>query len=368
MKFICDKQSILEAINVVQKAVSTKSTLPVLEGILVNAQNDSVTLTGNDLEISIEYTFPAQIINGGNIVLNSKIFGDIVRKLPDAPIHIETTEKNITNISCADVNFDILGLAASEFPKVPKIDRDFYIEIKDSVLKSMIRQTIYAVAVTDTKPILTGSLFEINDSVLTVVSVDGYRIAQRNEPIKQTAKNIKVVIPGKTLGELLKIIKEEDKDIKIYISDKHVLFESEEFIVTSRLIEGEYFNYAGAIPNDYKLKVIANVGAFVDSIERAALIIANNATKSPLKIRLSDDKATLTCSSQIGTVSDVVQVKAEGGEIEIGFNYKYLLDAFRACDCEEVSMEFNSALSPCVIRPLEGNKFMYMVLPVRLPA
>ncbi len=368
MKFLCDRQSMLEAVNIVQKAVSSKSTLPILEGILISAGDDKIVLTGNDLELSIEYTFNAQIIKAGGVVVNSKIFGDIVRKLPDAPMHIEVSDNNVMNIRCADVDFDIMGMACAEFPKVAEIRREFNITLKDSVLKNMIRQTIYALAVTDTKPILTGSLFEINDSVLTVVSVDGYRVAMRNEVIENTGEHKKVVIPGKTLGELLKIIKDEGQAVKLYLSDKHVLFEFENYVVTSRLIDGEYFNYAGALPKEHKLEVVANVGAFINSIERAALIISSDTAKSPLRINIDAGKATLKCSSQIGKVSDVIPIKSSGDALDIGFNYKYLLDAFRACDCDEVKMTFNSALSPCVICPVEGNAFLYMVLPVRLPA
>lgn len=368
MKILCDKPSLLEAVNTVQKAVSSKSTLPVLEGILICAQGDKITLTGNDLELSIEYTMPAQIINDGCVVVNSKIFGDIIRKLPDAPIHIETQQNNITNIKCGDIDFDISGLDAAEFPKVADISKDFHIVLKDSVLKSMIKQTIFAIAVSDNKPILTGSLFEIKDDILSVVSVDGYRVALRNEPIEATGKNIKIVIPGKTLGELLKIMKEEGKDVTIYFSDKHVLFDFEKYFVTSRLIDGEYFNYEAALPKQYTLQVIAEVGLFCDSIERAALIISNDTTKSPLKLKIDTDKVTINCASQIGKVSDIIPVDSDGEPLEIGFNYKYLLDAFRGCDSEKVKMQFNSPLSPCVIAPLEGSQFLYMVLPVRLPA
>lgn len=366
MKILCEKQTLLDGISIVQKAVSTKSTLPILEGILIIADNDNITMIGNDLELSIQYTFPAQIINSGSIVINSKMFGDIIRKLPDAPIYIEVDENNIANIKCSNVDFDVMGLMASEFPKIPEINKEFYITLKESTLKSMLRQTVFALAVSDTKPILTGALFEIKDNILTVVSVDGYRLALRKEIIGETGRDMSTVIPGKTLNEILKITKDEDKDVHVYISDKHVLFEFEGFIVTSRVLDGEFINYQRTIPADYSLEVVADVASFCESIDRASLIINADSAKSPIRLNILGDRATINCASQMGKFTDIINIDASGSDLEIGFNYRYLLDAFKACDGENVKLKFGTALSPCIITPQEGSEFLYMVLPVRL--
>ena len=367
MKILCDKQTLLEGINGVQKAVSSKSTLPILEGILITADNDTVTLVGNDLELSIKYTFTAQVMKTGSIVLNSKTFGDIVRKMPDAPIYIEVGENNMASIKCGNVDFDIMGLLAAEYPKVAEINKDFYITIKESTLRSMIRQTIFALAVSENKPILTGSLFDINDNMLTIVSVDGYRLALRREFIGETGRQVSTVIPGKTLGEVLKITKDEDNDVYIYISEKHVLLEFEKFTVTSRVLDGEFINYKRTIPTEHSMEIIADVGMFSDSIDRAALIINSDSAKSPIRMSIKGDIVTINCASQTGKVSDVIKVETESTEnLEIGFNYRYLLDAFKGCGYENVKMLLSTALSPCLIVPDEGDEFLYMVLPVRL--
>ncbi|MBE7026966.1 MAG: DNA polymerase III subunit beta [Ruminococcaceae bacterium] len=364
MKFICDKASLIEAINTVQKAVSPKSTLPILEGILLECNNGKVILTGNDLEISIKYEIEASVSEEGSIVLNSRMFGDIIRKLPDAPVLIESDENNITNIKCVNVDFNISGLLASEFPKITEVTRDNFIKVENSKLKKMIKQTIFAVSLRENKPVLTGAFFEIENSRFTMVASDGYRLAIRNETISDCGRTINAIVPGKTLNELLKIIKDDDNIVNIYFTDKHVLFEFDNFIVTSRLRDGEYIKYKSAIPSEYNIEINANVASFCDSIDRAALIINTETSKSPLKLDIKNDNITISCSSHMGKVSDIVNVDSSGGELVIGFNHKYLWDAFKNCEDEDVIMKFITERYPLIITPVEGDAFLYMILPI----
>lgn len=366
MKFICDKNLLSDAVLTCQKAVSSKSTLPILEGILIDAYGENVKLTSNDLEMCIEYNLAAQISKEGSIVLNARMLGDIVRKLPSDLVLIETNEKGIVLIKSGNASFDISGLSSSEFPKVPEINKEYNITLEEKTLKSMIRQTIFSIAITDNKPILTGSFFDLQSDILTMVAVDGYRLAIRKEKVENSKKDIKTVVPGKTMGELLKILKDSDSEVNIYFSEKHVLFEFEGFMVISRTMEGEYINYKSIIPSSFNTNLIAGVLDFCDSIERAALIINADNSKSPIKMSVYNDRVEVNCVTQTGKVSDIIKVNGSGEELEIGFNYKYLLDAFRACDDEHVKVCLNSPLNPCVLEPLEGDSFLYMVLPVRL--
>lgn len=368
MKFICDKTNLLEAITTVQKAVSQKSTLPILEGILVECTDRKLILTGNDLELGIRYEVEANVSEPGSIVLNSRMLGDIVRKLPDAPVFIESDENNITTIKCVNVDFHISGLLASEFPKITEVEKDNFIKIETNKLKKMIKQTIFAVSIRENKPVLTGAFFEIENGQFTMVASDGYRLAIRKEQIEEEDKTIQAIVPGKTLNELLKIMKDDDNSIQIYFTDKHVLFEFENFTVTSRLRDGEYIKYKSAIPSEYNIEIKADVAAFCDSIDRASLIINTESAKSPLKLDINGDTITISCSSHMGKVSDIVNVDSSGGELLIGFNHKYLWDALKNCECEEVKMKFITERYPLIITPLEGEEFLYMILPIIIQA
>ncbi|MBZ4646139.1 MAG: polymerase beta subunit [Clostridia bacterium] len=365
MKILCDKNILLDGINIVQKAVSPKSALPILEGILLEA-SENLKLTGNDLELGIECNVEATVERTGSVVLNSKIFGDIVRKLPNDIVHIEVQENNSTYIKCGNSEFTIMGISSAEFPELPKVQKENALVVTQECLRSMIRQTIFAVGTNENKLILTGSCLEVNNNELNMVSVDGYRLALRKETIDTKDSKLSIVIPGKTLNELSKIIREGEEDINIYITTKHVLFEFDNCRIISRLLEGEFLNYKQIIPKEYQLRVKASVKPLIDSIERAALIITSDNQKYPVKLNIKMDKIIISCMTQTGTVQDSVPVETFGDDLEIGFNHKYLLDALKACECDEIYMEFNTSLSPCIIKPIEGEQFIYLVLPVRL--
>lgn len=364
MKFICDKNNLSDAINTVQKAVSQKSTLPVLEGILIECGEGKIILTGNDLEIGIRYECPAQILEEGTIVLNSRMFGDIVRKLPDAPVQIESDDKYLTKIICGNVKFDISGIDPQEFPRISDINRDFSFNIKSNVLRSIIKQTIYVIPQTSTRPVLTGAYFEVENNKLSVVGSDRFRVAIRNEMIDETNKNFSAIIPVRTLGELLKIVKDDDTYLRMYFSDKNVLFEFDDFIVLSRLRDGEYINYKNAIPQQYAFTVKCNVADLENAVDRASLIISNESVKSPLTLNIRTGEIEISCSSASGKINDVISVDCDCEPFEIKFNLKFLLDSLKNCDCEEIHMKFITSGSPCVMEPVEGNEFMYLVLPM----
>ena len=369
MKIVCDKNVLLEGINIVQKAVSSKSSLPILEGILIETTESGIILTGNDMELGIKYFCNVEVIEDGKVVIDSKMFGDIVRRLPDAPVFIETDDKYVTKIKCSNVNFDISGSGAEEYPKIPEINKNDFISIENNKLKSLIKQTIFAISTNDKKPIWTGALFEIEDNKISVVSTDGYLMAIRKENINAEGKNIKVIVPGKTLNELLKVIYDDDSIVNIYFSDKHILFEFEKFTVTSRLRDGEYTNYKSVIEKqkNFEIQLTANVSDIFSSLERASLIINSDNAKSPLKLFIKDDEINVTCASQIGKISDIINVSSKtGGELLIGLNQRYLYNVFRNCDCDEVNLNFISSRNPCIVTPTEGEEFIYMVMPISI--
>ena len=365
MKLLCNKQTLIDSINIVQKAVSSKSTLPVLEGILLEAF-ENLKLSGNNLELGIECSIEATIQERGSIVLNSRIFGDIIKRLPSDDVYIEVQENSNTIIKSGNSEFNILGISSDEFPELPQIEKENPLVISQEKLKSMIRQTIFAVGTDENKLILTGCCVEVDDNNFNMVSVDGYRLALRNEKINEMNQKISFVIPGKTLNELSKIIKDHEEDIHIFTTDKHVLFEFDNCRIVSRLLEGEFLNYRQIIPKEYTLRVKAEVQSLIDSIERAALIITSSDDLYPVKLKIKDDKIFISCSTQAGRVHDSIYVETFGDDLEIGFNHRYMLDALKACECEEVYLEFNTSLSPCIIKPIEEENFIYLVLPVRL--
>ncbi len=369
MYFSCDRDKLAEAVNVVSKAVSTHSTLPVLEGILIEA-GVGIKLVGNDLEICIEYNNESDfdIKSCGHIVLNAKMFGDIVRKLPTGTVYIEVNDENsLTNIKCGDTEFDILGISPEDFPKTPDFEHELKFSISQLKLKSMIRQTIFSAAVSEMKPVLTGVLFELDNDVLNTVAVDGYRLAIRTEKVEETNAQTSFVVPGKTLNELLKVLKDEnDMNVDIYVAPRHIMFDFDGFKLMSRLLDGEFLNYRKIIAADNNTVAMVDTRPFINSIERAALIINNEFTKCPLHLVLEDERIKINCTTQLAKIQDVIPADIKGNNFEIGFNYKYLLDALRATEDDTVKIEFGTALSACFIRPMDGDEYLYMILPVRL--
>ncbi|HAN44433.1 MAG TPA: DNA polymerase III subunit beta [Ruminococcaceae bacterium] len=362
----CEKQILSEAVSNVSRAVSTKSTLSALEGILLKASGGSLTLTGYDLDMGISTSIEAYVKEEGEIVLSARLFFDMIKKMPSDKITITTSEKYLTTIKGDVTEYSILGIPANEFPELPVLNDTNTVAINQDILKSMIGQTLFAIATTDSKPVHTGSLFDIENNQITVVSVDGYRLAMRKEAA-QTSQNLSFIVPGKTLAEVSKLLEEKDTPVEIKVSRKHIIFNIDGYMVVSRLLEGEFLDYKTAIPQNSTTTVNVTTRECIDCIERASLIISDR-LKSPLKVSFENNAIKFSCTTAIGKAYDEIDCKVSGNPVEMGFNHKYLSDALRASECDEVRMEINGPLSPVKILPPSGDSFLFLVLPVRLKA
>lgn len=366
MKLTCSKINLLNGVNTVLKAVSTRTTLPILQCILLQATNDGFKLISNDLELGIESRIEAFITETGSVALEAKIFSEIVKKLPDSNINILVDENNLTTIICEKTKFTISGHPGSEFIQLPSVTKKNSFSISQVELKEMIRQTIFSIAIEEIRPILTGELIEVKENKYNMVSIDGFRVSIRTKMLDHPIDDFKVIIPGKTLNEISKILaSDEDEIVSIYYTDKHILFEIYDSIVVSRLLNGEFPNYNQMFNNDYETLVTIDRKQILMSLERASLI-ARESKKNPIKIKINDKNMIITSNTELGNVYDEIDIKKEGKEIEIAFNPKYLIDALKVIDDEEISMQFTSALNPCIIRPIEGNAFEYLILPIRV--
>lgn len=364
MKIVCNCQSITEAVTNVQRAVSSKSNNPALEGILFKAEGSSVKVSGYDLELGITTEIPAKVISSGEIVLNAKLISDIVRRLPADSVSIETNDKLMTTIVSGAVDFKIIGISADEYPDIPIVHSDSAIALKGEVLASMISQTLFAIADSDIKPAQKGSLFEINDNTLKIVSVDGYRLAMRTEGLL-TDERKSFIIPGKSLSEIVKLIKNGDTDVNIIIGDKHIIFKIENYSVISRLIDGEFMNYTVAIPTAHKTEIRVSTRKFISSLDRMSLLLSDR-IRTPVRCTIEGGIVKLSCATVLGQAYDELEAEMSGDSVEIGFNAKYMLDALRNTDTDEVRIQLNGPVSPMVILPSEGDSFLFLVLPVRL--
>ncbi len=365
MKIICNQHTLSTGINIVQKAVSTRTTLPILKGILLKTFENKLKLVGTDLEMGIETYIDAEILSPGEIVLSSRLFGDIIRKFPNDDIIIDVNSENNVIIRCQNSEFTLIGQSAVEFPELPTINEDEIYQIPKDLLGNMIRQTAFCTSIDETRPILTGILMEIESQQVNMVALDGYRMAFRKGSI-QNANNNKAVIPGKTLTEVARILADDENDfIKIFFTDKHVLFQMDQTRVTSRLLEGEFINYNQILPNDYKTRVKINTKSLSNSIERASLL-AKEGKNNLIKLSIKDGEMVISSNAEIGKVYEPIAIELEGEELEIGFNSKYLLEGIKVIDSEEVFLDFTTNVSPCIMKPVEYNSYIYLILPVRL--
>ena len=364
MNIVCDKALLSSAIDGVSKAVTLRSSIPALEGILLKAEGFQLTLTGYDLEMGITTTIEANVRQAGEIVLSAKLLGDMVRRLPSGEVSIYTNESGNATIKGGVAEFDILAMSASDYPDLPTPGADHTLTIKAGMLRGMIEKTLYAVSQDDKKPAHTGELFAIEEDKLTVVALDGYRLAIVERPV-QAEKHIRIIIPAKTLTEVNKLLGDDEDDVRISANRRFVVFNSGNYTILSRLIEGEFLNYANVIPNGCKTRVVLETRDFIDTIERASLIITER-LKNPLRILFdASGKVTVRCQTNLGKVVDEFSAQVEGDPVEIGFNNRYLLDALRNARTEKVRMEISGPLSPVKVLPVDGNDFLYLVLPVR---
>ena len=364
MKFECEKTLLASAIEGVSRAITNRAAIPVLEGIYLKAEGFNLTLTGYDMEMGITTTLECNVLVPGETVLDARLLFSMISRMPAGDVCMELTDEGHAKISGGVVEFEIPAMNASDYPSLPVTGADNTMTLKCGMMREMIEKTIYAVSQDAKKPAHTGELFVIEPGSLTVVALDGYRLAIIKRDVECT-RDIRIIIPGKTLQELLKIMGGDEDEVKIDANRRYVVFTTNGYTIMSRLIEGDFLNYESVIPNDKKTRITVDCKTFIDTIERASLVITER-LKNPLRITFSEDKVTVRCQTPLGKVLDeFAPVEMTGDPVEIGFNNRYLLDALRYSKCERMVLEINGPLSPVKLLPEDGKDFIYLVLPVR---
>ncbi len=364
MKILCDRQALVEDVGNVQRAVAAKSALPALEGILLRAFGNSLFLAGYDMELGITTTIEAEVSEPGEIVLTAKLFSEIIRKLPGDEVLLVCNEKLNATIRSGKSEFSIMGFSSDDYPELPGISDGAAVTVPQDMLKSMIRQTLFAVAQTDTRPVHTGVKFELDDQVLRLIAVDGSRLAIRSETVKSN-EQLSFVVPGKTLSEVLKLLNDTDETLYLTVGMRHIILEIGGYSVFSRLLDGDFLPYRKAIPAETSTTVRVKTRDLIDAVDRASLVI-NDRLKSPLICRFKDNEISVSCITALGSASDSIVADIDGRQEEMGFNSRFLLDALRNAECDEVIIELSGAQAPMKVVPVSGDSFLFLVLPVRL--
>ncbi len=367
MKFICKQAELLNALSISLKAVPSKTSLPILECILLETLEEGVRITSNDMELGIESVVEGRVDKKGKVALNARIFSDIVRKLPEDIVIIEVDSSYTAFITCGKAKFKIAGQSGEDFPALPTFQKNRAVTISQFTLKELIRQTIFSVSDNENNKVMTGEYFEIQDNMLKVTSLDGHRISIRSVQLKEAYEPCSVIIPGKTLVEIGKILSGDmDKEVKLYFIDRHVVVEFDKTVILSRLIEGKYYNVKQMISTDYDTKLVVNKRELMDCIDRAILLVKES-ERRPIIIDIFDGAMSLNMNSSLGTMDEEIMVQKEGNDLTIGFNPKFLMDALRAIEDEEVSIYMTNAKAPCFIRNTEES-YIYLILPVNFTA
>lgn len=363
MKIICSKSELLRGVNTVLKAVPAKTTMPILECILIDTTNGKIKLTANDMELGIETKIKGDILDKGKIALDAKLFSEIVRKLPDSEVSIQTDDAFRALIKCEKAKFNIAGKSGDDFSYLPEIEKNQMVVLSQFSLKEIIRQTIFSIADNENNRLMTGELFEINGNEMKVVSLDGHRISIRKIELKKEYNHIKVVVPGKTLNEVSKILSGGiDDDVCMFFTGRHIVFEFDDTIVVSRLIEGEYFRIEQMLSSDYETKISINKKELQSCIERASLLVKEG-DKKPIIMNIMEDSMELKINSFIGSMNEDIDIIKTGRDLMIGFNPKFILDALRVIDDENIDIYMINPKAPCFIRD-EEQKYIYLILPV----
>ena len=363
MKLICSKANLVQGVNIVMKAVPSKTTMAILECILIDATTNEIKFTANDMELGIETKIEGDIISKGVVALDAKIFSEIVRKLPDNEVSIETDENYRTTITCEKAVFTIAGKSGEDFSYLPTIEKNKFIYLSQFTLKEVIRQTIFSIADNDTNKIMTGELFEVTGNELKVVSLDGHRISIRKIELKDSFDDISVIVPGKTLNEISKILSGGTEDeVRIFFTSNHIVFEFDKTVVVSRLLEGKYFNINQMLSSDYETKISINKKEFLNCIDRATLLVKEG-DKKPIIINITDGDLELKITSVVGTMNENIDIVKDGKDIMIGFNPRFLIDALKVIDDEEINIYLVNPKAPCFIKDAE-ERYVYLILPV----
>lgn len=366
MKFTCNTKELSNACNNVIRAVSSKVTIPTIEGILIECGSDTLSLTGYDFEFGINTIFNVDVIEPGAIVINAKVICDIIRKLADEDVTIETNGTSVSIISGA-AQYSITGIDADDYPELPSVNNGYPLELPQNLLHSMVNQTLYAVAENESsKPVYNGLKFEMSENQLRLIGVDGYRLAIRTEKVSYAGEELTFIVPKKTIRELMKLINiEEDKIISIKVGKRHIVFEVDNYSIISRLLDGEFIDYKAAVPKTATTTVLINTTDAIDCIERTLPVIENN-QKNPIRCLFDGDQMRVSTVSTLGRVVDYTHANTSGVRVEIGFNSKFLLDALNAADTDEVKIELNGPVSPVTVQPMNADNYLFLVLPMRL--
>lgn len=366
MKFSCEKILLQSGINTASRTVASKSSIAALEGILLQA-GSQLTISGYNMNTGIRTTLDANITEEGELVLPARLFGDMIRRMPDDIVVFESDQNFNVKLTCGDAAYTILALSADDYPELPEVEDEFSIQIQQNTLRSMISETSFAISTDEVRPVHTGSLFEIGDNCLTVVSVDGFRLALRREPLENNGKaSFRFVAPGTALNEVEKICEDTDETATITLGNRHLLFEAGNTQLICRRLEGDFLDYKSAIPRSNPISVTAETKNLINSIERVSVVISEK-QKSPVRCIFGENSVTLSAKTGNGEAKDICSISGDGGGLEIGFNNRYLMEALKYAPADTVRIEMNTGISPCIITPIEGEEnFLYMVLPVRL--
>ncbi len=365
MKLIFQKADLLKSVNIVMKAVPAHTTMPILECILIDASAGVIKMTSNDMELGIETMVEGTILERGIIALDAKILSEIVRRLPDEDVHIDTDANYVASITCGKAKFQIPGKSGEDFAYLPLIEKTEGLTLSQFTLKELIRQTIFSSAANENNKLMTGELLEIRDNILRFVALDGHRIAIRKMELAGNYSDRKVVVPGKTLSEISKILQGDmDRQVAVYFSDNHIIFEFDETIVVSRLIEGEYFRIEQMLSSDYETKVTVNKKDFLSCIDRSTLLVKEG-DKKPILVEITDGMMELQINSAMGSMKEDIDIAKSGKDILIGFNPKFLIDALKVIDDEEITIYLVNSKAPCFIKDEQEN-YIYLILPVNI--
>ena len=366
IKFSCEKVLLQSAIAVTSRAVAQKSSIPALEGLLLRADGE-LTVSGYNMQTGIRTKVPADVTGTGEIVLNARLFGDIIRRMPDDVVTFTADERLTVHLSCGDANFDIVGLSAKDYPELPEVEDEYSVSVQQKVLRSMIEQVAFAVSTNESRPVHTGALFEINDMKLTMVAVDGFRLAIRREPLEKIEGGaFSFVAPGSALNEVKSICGDTEDMATATLGRRHIMFVIGDTELICRRLEGEFLDYKNAIPRKNPIAMVANTRDLINSIDRVSVVISDK-LKSPVRCMFDHDKVLLSAKTGNGEAKDICRLSGDGNGLEIGFNNRYLMEALRYAPAETVKIELNTGVSPAIIVPTEGEEnFLYMVLPVRL--
>lgn len=366
MKIVCDTQALSSACQNIQRSVSNKGTIAALECILVDALGEGVNLTGYDLEIGSETYIQAFVEEKGKVAINARHLCDILRLLPESKVSIETDEKNICKIKSGEAEYSIIGTPADTYPDLPSVTGTFPIVIKQSLLKDMIKKTIYAVAIGESRPVHTGVKFEIEKGRITLIALDGFRLAIRREEIDYEGENASFVVPAKTLNEIVKYADSDEGVFSITVGKRHIVFEVENYKIISRLLEGEFLDYRAAIPAVNSTTIKINTRDLIECVERTSLLVSTEKIKTPVRCLAQDGEIRLSNVTSLGKAKDKCPAEIDGNSLEIGFNARFMLDALKVCDEDDIKIELNTSATPIIITPIDKEDFLFLILPMRL--